>query len=324
MKKRLHQLLAALLIAAFTLASLSGCGGKTSYKKEQNTDEHAVTYPYVVHTPSADIYLAAADIELLGVEAFDDGLNRLLENLEADLQDARDVLKPYMHIQVPKISIYTDFSGRTEEGKREEIGGYYNDSRVDIHVFHSWEQASVVLLHEYTHYLSIHCCDFELEGDFWREALADYVSKIRCKNRMCVSVNYCVSDEELKELLARGAGTEDGKLNIKLLYYGTASMYRSEVSLGMPYLAVSQAGSRVTQAQLETPFMNEMSYYEAACLFEYLVDNYGSKKVFSHLDITAKEFPEVFGKTFAEVVQDWTAALNAQCKEQGLKLGWLE
>ena len=42
------------------------------------------------------------------------------------------------------------------------------------------------------------------------------------------------------------------------------------------------------------------------------------------MDITAKEFPEVFGKTFAEVVQDWTAALNAQCKEQGLKLGWLE
>ena len=324
MKHMLRKTFVILLILMFALAGLAGCGGKKAYKREKNTDKHAVTYPYVVHTESADIYLAAADVEMMGEEAFNQGLDQLLENLEADLQDAREALKPYMHIQVPKIAIYTDFAGRTEYGKRDELGGFYNDSTVDIHIFQDWKAASVALLHEYVHYLSIHCCDFELDGYFWTEGIADYVSKIRCKNRMCVAVDYNTDEATLKELLERGAGTEDGKLSTRRLYYGTASLYRSEASIGIPYLAVSQAMTQMTRAQLETPFMNEMSYYEAACLFEYLVDNYGSKKVFSHLDITAKEFPEVYGKTFAEVVQDWTAALNDACRELGLKLDWLK
>lgn len=319
-RKRTKSLLALLLILALALAGLSGCSGKRTYKKEQNTGEHAATYPYVVRTPSVELYLAQEDIELLGEEEFYAGMNRLLENLEADFQDARDELKAYLRVEIPVIKIYTDFSGRTEHGRRPEFSGLYNDNTVDIHLFHNWDHAAVVLLHEYTHYLSIHCARVVPETDFWREALADYISKIRCKNRMAMDVNYGVTDEALDYYRERGAVTEDGKLDLKRFYYGTAAAYRMKENVGAPYLAVSQAATYLTEAQLTAPIMNEVSYYEAACIFEYLVDHYGEKTVFSNMNLNGKRMTEVYGKTFIEICEEWTAENLRKCEELGIIL----
>ena len=324
LKRSFHKILAGLLVLALSAGLLAGCGAKkTSYKREENTDKHAATYPYVVRTPSAEVYLAKADIELLGEEEFYAGLDRILLYLEDDLQDAKNALKRYIHKEVPVIKIYTDFSGRTENGRREEIGGYYNESTVDIHVFHNWTQAEVVLLHEYTHFLTMHCCGFELDGYFWSEGIADYISKIRCKNRMAVDVGYGLPEASLKEIMERGAATEDGKLDLRKCYYGTAAIYRSEIALGAPYLAVSQAATTLSETQLRAPLMNEVSYYEAACILEYLVDYYGEEKVFSHLNITGKQMQEIYGKTFIEICEEWVADNLRKCKELGIRIDGL-
>ncbi len=319
-RKRTKSLLALLLILALALAGLSGCSGKRTYKKEQNTGEHAATYPYVVRTPSAELYLAQEDIELLGEEEFYAGMNRLLENLEADFQDARNVLKAHLKAEIPVIKIYTDFSGRTEYGQRDELGGLYNDNTVDIHIYHDWKHAAVALLHEYTHYLSIHCARVIPETDFWREALAEYVSMLRCKNRMAVDVNYGIPDETLEFYRERGAVTEDGKLDLRRFYYGTAAAYRMKENVGASYLAVSQAATHLTEAQLTAPLMNEVSYFEAACIFEYLVDNYGEKTVFSNMNLNGKRMTEVYGKTFIEICEEWTAENLRKCEELGIIL----
>ena len=322
-KRSFLRILAGLLILVLSAGLLAGCSGKKTYKKEQNTDKHAVTYPYVVRTPSAEIYLAAADIELMGEEAFYAGLDRMLLYLEDDLQDAKNVLKPYIYTEIPVIKIYTDFSGRTEMGKREEISGYYSEDSVDIHIFHNWERAQIALLHEYTHYLTMHCCSFKLDGFFWSEGIAEYVSKIRCKNRMAVDVNYGMDEESLKMLMERGAGTEDGKLDLRKCYYGTAAIYRSEMALGGQYLAVSQAVTTLTESQLKAPLMNEVTYYEAACMLEYLVDQYGEEKVFTHLDMSGKQLQEFYGKTFIELCDEWTAYNLKKCKELGIRIDGL-
>ena len=73
-------------------------------------------YSYVVHTPHATWHLAAADIELFGEETFFEGLELILQNQEADFEDAIAALDGYLD-EVPVIDIYTDFSGRTEQGK---------------------------------------------------------------------------------------------------------------------------------------------------------------------------------------------------------------
>lgn len=321
----LRKLLAGLLAAVLTASLLTGCsGGKKSYKIEQNTGKSPETYPYVIHLSSADLYLAAADIELLGEEEFYAGMDRLLKDMEADFEDARNVLKRYLKIEIPVIPIYTDFSGRTEYGKREELGGLYRESSMDIHIFQNWESAACALLHEYTHFLTMHCCRFDLNGFFWAEGIADYVSKICCQNRMAVEVNYGMNEETLNELLRRGAGTENGKLDLKRCYYGTAAMYRSEAAIGAFYLSVSQAKTTLTETQLRSPLMNEVSYYEAACMLEYLVDTYGEKTVFSHLDINGKQFEEVYGKTFIDLCEEWTAENVKKCKELGLQLDFLD
>ena len=70
----------SLLLAALLFLSLGACGQKATdddavrlvgqYKVVLNDNERKDTYPYVLRTENSAWYLAAADIESMGEEAF--------------------------------------------------------------------------------------------------------------------------------------------------------------------------------------------------------------------------------------------------------------
>ena len=77
MKRILAVLLAVLLLSA----SLVGCSEQKGFRKEENTGRNSDSYPYLVRTPSATWYLSKADIDLLGEDAYYQGLYAILDEL---------------------------------------------------------------------------------------------------------------------------------------------------------------------------------------------------------------------------------------------------
>ena len=73
-----------------------GSAEQQGYTKTENTGERADTHPYLVKTESATWYLAKADIELLGENAFFEGLYAMLDDAEADMRDARAALEGFI------------------------------------------------------------------------------------------------------------------------------------------------------------------------------------------------------------------------------------
>ena len=72
MKRIMAFLLTVLLFLPFISSA-----EQTAYRKEENTGRDKDSYPYIIRMPSAVWYLAKADIELLGEDAFYKGELRL-------------------------------------------------------------------------------------------------------------------------------------------------------------------------------------------------------------------------------------------------------
>ena len=304
------------------LVFLAGCGGtKQGYKKEKNTGDNATSFPYIVRTPSAVWYLSAADIEKMGEEAFDAGLERILKDQEADFADAREALADYLQEDVPPIDIFTDFAGQTEIGGWGIYGAYYRSDNQSIRVFGDWDVAGATLLHEYAHYLSITCCDLSLTDGFWAEAVANYVSMLQCRNRMARAVDNGMNEESAAFFKEHGAvDPETGELDLRLYYYGSAAVLGTEAAIGSPYFSVSGSVMPMSERQQQHPLMSAVSHFEAACLLEYLVEQYGRETVFAHFDCDQTGVKEVYGKSFEELFAEWSAEHFARCEELGLNL----
>ena len=285
---------------------------------ETNQGEHAVTYPWVIHTPSAVWYLAAADVELLGEETFREGLELVLTAAEADFADARAALGSRLPEEVPPIDIYTDFAGRTEHARVGVYDAYYFGSFNCIYLCRDWETAACSLLHEYVHYLSFRHCDFSLREGFWAEGLADYVSMLVCENRMARSVGYGFDEQTRAFLQEHGAAGPDGEPDVRLMYLGSAAVLHTEAAVGQMYASVSKSPMPMTERQQQHPLMTACSYYEAACFVEYLVEQYGAELVFSHLDCEQGDMESVYGKDFETLFFQWRDAAFARCAELGL------
>ena len=275
------------------------------------------TYAYVVRTPHATWHLAAADIELMGEEAFFAGLREILANQEADFADAIAALDGYL-TEVPVIDVYTDFSGRTETAQLGAYGAYCRWNVPCIEVYNDFTMAKMALLHEYTHYLTHRCFAYEIDGTFWSEAIAEYVSRIVCKNRMACSV---VSEEELMQVAAQGMTDPDGSPSMEKAYRGCAAMIRAGALIGAVYSTVSQAPITMTEQQLEHPTLTLLSYYEAGCFFDWLAEHYGKDLVFANMTIGQGDFKDVFGEDFETLFFQWAADNDARCIENGIVLG---
>ena len=200
----------SLLLAALLLLSLGACGQKAAaddavrivgrYKVVPNDNERKDTYPYVLRTENSAWYLAAADIESMGEETFYKGLEDILSCAEADMADARMALTGRIWEDVPPVEIRTDFCGKAEIS--QDAGAYYNGLANMIKLFHSWDMAKFSLLHEYVHYLTIHCAEKKTMHYFYIETVAEYVSKFVCENRMIRSIDFSNSDQPELNALA--------------------------------------------------------------------------------------------------------------------------
>ena len=140
MNKRFFGKAIALLLV-LTMCFGFGCAKKddtrtiAGYALEQNDGANAQMYPYIVRTPHATWYLAAADIELLGEEAFFEGLEKLLACQEADFADAYAVLDGYLVNEIPVIDVHTDFAAQTERAKWNKAGAYYLGPDMGIYLY---------------------------------------------------------------------------------------------------------------------------------------------------------------------------------------------
>ena len=314
MNKRFFEKGIALLLA-LTMCFGLGCAEKNDTRTIAGyaMEPSEGTYAYVIHTPHATWHLAAADIELLGEEKFFEGLERILENQEADFSDAIAALDGYLD-EVPVIDIYTDFSGRTEEAKLGIFGAYCRWNVPCIEVYQP-DGAFVALLHEYVHYLT-HCCmPCKIDGSFWSEAIAEYVSMFVCKNRMLCSM----FTEKARTVYAEhGFADGDGDPDLKKIYCAAAAAFRDGSMIGQSFTVVSQASVQMTERMVEHPMLTMLSYQEAVCFFDWLVARYGKDLVFANMTIGQGGFRDVFGEDFETLFFAWAVDNQAFCEENGL------
>ena len=318
----------SLLLAALLLLGLGACGQKAAdddavrtvgnYKVVLNDNERKDTYPYVVRTENAAWYLAGADIELMGEEAFYKGLEDILLYTEADMTDARKALTGRIWEDVPPVEIRTDFCGKAEIS--QDAGAYYNGLANMIKLFHSWDMAKFSLLHEYVHYLTIHCAEKKTMHYFYIETVAEYVSKFVCENRMIRSIDFSNSDQP--ELNALAEIWDD----FDQVKYRNACLSESDAfARGLyderPFSCVGQY-TTVRKADKRLPdHLHELSYAEADSMALYLIGTGGEEKYLDHWDVVDEDkLAGLYGFTVEELLVAWSAWNAEQCEKLGLRM----
>lgn len=325
-KPYLRKVIRATILTALVcllLFMLSGCGQRedslsVGYPIEENQQENKATYPYVVHTESSTWYLAKDDIALLGEEDYYAGLTEIMEDIDQDFADARAALAGYIYEDIPPVDIFTDFCGKA--GISETAGAYYNKRSNFIKVFHGWDMAKESLLHEYVHYLTMHCTKTPTTEGFWAEGIAEYISKIVCKNRLLRSMNMGFSDEEAKFYKEHGAWDEEENcIDPKLFYFGTAQFIAQGQLVGMEYFSVSDVMIIRTPQIQQKPSADKISHIEAACIMAYLVDTYTEELIFKNWNIKPEEMEKVIGQSFDDIYANWVIWNTNQFQESGLQ-----
>lgn len=316
---RFQRIVCMILVLLLLSASLSACGSQSKPKIEENKDENAATYPYVVHMKSATWYLAADDIALLGEDAFYEGLYAIIEKQEQDFAEAREALKGYIDAEIQPIDIRTDFSGMG--GASEGIGAYYDETRNFIKLFGGWDVANFTLLHEYVHYLTRHCMQQPASRGLYAEGIAQYISMIVCKNRMARSVNCAQSEEELTLFKSKGAWDEsEDCLDPQKFYYGNAAFFSLGGMIGYQYFSVKEIYETYTEEVHQNPSVWNVSHFEATSIMAWLIETYGRDIVLQNLSTAPEDFEAVYGLPFSEGYQKWSVWSMRKCSELGLSV----
>ena len=320
-KRRLILRAVSFTIALVMLAALSvSCGKRASDgkpKTEANTGSDKAEYPFLVHTESATWHLAAADIALLGEDAFYEGLYAILEDQDKDFADAREALKDYIPEDVPVIDIYTAFSETADD--TGFIDAVYDRESNVIKLYTGWHAVSTTLLHEYVHYLTMHCMQRPASLGFYAEGVAEYVSCIACKNRMTRRVYTDLPEEETAEARSHGVWDEaENCLDVKKYYFSYASAMAAGETIGQEYFAVTDFFEMRTEEVQQNPTIWNVSHIEAACIFAYLIETYSMETVMTALSTDPDNFSYVFGKPFSRTYRDWVKWNAEKCAELGL------
>ncbi len=306
MRKTIAVLLILSLMIPLSAVGARAAGQAGQYDIEENTGENRAAYPYVVHTGSAIWYLSGDDIDLLGEDAFFEGLRDILQDQVADFADARAALAGTVWDEIEPIEIRTDFCGKAGIAGTEIIGAYYNPRANFIKLFRGWDVAKAALLHEYVHYLTIHCTDTPVTHGLFAEGIAEYINAIACKNRMRRDFSKGFGEAEKNFFKTRSAwDTEEDCLDLKLYEFGVAERYAQGIALGEEYLSTLDVPTIRTPEIQQNPTAENISHEEAACILAYLVETYSRDTVFSHLDMDPADMENVFGESFAEIYGHW-------------------
>ena len=318
MRKGLRGIAFMMALALALCCTVSALGEGQKYQIEENTGDTRASYPYKVVTESAVLYLAKADIELLGEETFYEGMYKLLENMDQDFADAREVMKGFLKEEVAPIPIYTTFAGKSETVTDGAGAEYFGKEKRIIRLYTGWDAAERGLLHEYAHYLTYSCATFEIPTTAWGECIAEYISEIACRNNMARSDNYGMA-EEIKEIFAaNGWVDEEGYPDFRVYYHGWAWLMEQPFNIGEHYMAVCNSVMTMTETQQEHPMINSITYKEAGCFTDFLVERFGKDLVFTHLNVDGKGFQEAYGKSFEELFTEWKQENTKLCEEWGI------
>ena len=316
-KQRIRRILSVLLAVLLLSSAYTACAEEAGWQKEENTGRDAVSYPYLIRTPSAVWHISKADIELIGEDAYYEGLYKVLEMAEDDFADARAALEGYIFDEIPPIDIYTDFCNKSEESF--VAWACYDDTRNEIRLFDGWIKACYALQHEYVHYLTMHCADPATPPYYWAESIADYITHYACKNRLARSVNMGRDvSRYLPEMREAIWDEEENCVDPRLLYMVNGIFCTRGYIIGEKYFDVrNQWMTRTEDLQGRlTPDM--ISFEEAAGIMAYLVDTYGKETVFGNWTADPKHLETVFGKTFKELYSEWAAWNEEQCLQAGI------
>ena len=321
MKKTMAFLFILSMIAALSIVSICAAEEPDRYRIEENTAENKATYPYIVRTESAVWYLAKDDIALMGEDTFWEGLRGILQYQDADFADARAALAGFIREETEPIEIRTDFCGKAGISEVEMIGAYYNPRSNFIKVFRNWEVAKAALLHEYVHYLTIHCTDTPVTHGLFAEGIAEYINAIVCKNRMRRDFYQNLGEEDKNFFKVRGVwNMEENCLDLRLYEFGAAEAFAQGVELGMEYLSTMDVPTVRTPEIQQNPTAENISHEEAACILAYLVETYSRETVFSHLNMDPEDMEKVFGETFADIYEHWKEWNSKLFNESGMIL----
>lgn len=312
-----------MMLLLTSIILLPGCSKRDAlsvngYTIENNQRDNKATYPYVLRTDSSTWYLSGEDISLLGEEDYYAGLAEILNDLEQDFSDARDALTGYIQEEIPPVDIYTDFSGRA--GISEVAGAYYNERSNFIKLFSGWDMAKESLLHEYVHYLTMHCSETPPSEGFWAEGIAEYISKIVCKNRMLRSINMGIPEETALFYKEHGAWDEKEEcIDPKLFYIGTAQVIAQGQLVGKEYFSVSDVTITRTPQIQQNPSADKVSHIEAACIIAYLADTYSKEWVFTNWNTKTAEMDVTIGESFEEIYKNWIIWNTELYEKSGLR-----
>ena len=313
--KRITALLLAVLLLSLPVISYTE---QTVYQKEENTGRDKDSYPYIIRMPFATWYLAKADIELLGEDAYYEGLYAILDEVEADLADAREALKGYIPDEIAPIDIYTDFCGKA--GIAASANAYYDGSGNFIKLFNGWKIARISLQHEYVHYLTMHCAQNPTQFGFWAEGTAEYITNFICKNRLARSENMGFEIAGYPQVMwDLSWNEEENCIDPLKLYYGLGAIAANGGLVGVRYYAVMNETIVRTDEMEKNLKPSELSLCEASGMIAYLVDTYGRDRVFANWNVDPNTMETVFGKPFSEIYREWAAWNVEQCRIMGIQ-----
>ncbi len=316
--------IAAILLILFVMITLSAAGTcaaeqSREYTVEENTADNKTTYPYVVHTESATWYLSKDDIDLMGEDAFFEGLRDILQYQDADFADARAALAGFVNEETEPIEIRTDFCGKSGISEIGMIGAYYNPRSNFIKVFRNWEVVKAALLHEYVHYLTLHCTDTPVTHGLFAEGIAEYISAIVCKNRMRRDFSKSLSEEEKNYFKMRGTwDMEEDCLNLQLYESDAAGGYAHGIALGTEYLSTIDVPTVRTPEIQQNLTAENISHEEAASILAYLVETYSRETVLSHLSMDPGEMEQVYGEALEDIYRNWMEWNSKYFNESGV------
>lgn len=315
----MRRILTLFLAVLFLSLPVISCAEQSYYPKEENTGRDKDSYPYIIRTPYAAWHISKADIDLLGEEKYYEGLYAILDDAEADFADARAALAGFIPDEIQPIDIYTDFCNKAEASKTADA--FYRDLGNYIKLFRGWKTARTALLHEYVHYLTTHCAESPAQFHFWVEGLADYISLYVCKNRLSRSVNMGFDLSVLNPaMLEQAWDQEDNCLNPRLTYLGFAALVIRGYGIGEKYFAVKNEWIDRTEQIQENPKPDDLYFYEAAGMVDYLVETYGRDTVLGNWNLDPDRMDTVYGKTFPELYHDWTVWNEEQCRLSGIMI----
>ena len=188
-------------------------------------------------------------------------------------------------------------------------------------IFGGWDNAGHLLLHEYVHYLTMHCAESPVRFALWSEGVADYIAFYVCRNRLMRSLyrrfDFSAAPPEILEQV--WDKTEDCP-DPRLVWLVNAVYSTRGDLVGMTYLAAKNELIERTEDIQNDPKPEDLTYEEASGMVAYLVETYGKGTVFGNWDLDPDRMDTVFGKTFPELYREWSAWNEEQCKQLGITI----